>query len=85
MEGTNNMAITNNSFVLGKDIFPQWFVDNQGSMNIEYDMDDQLNIKSMMFTQDDKVEHAFVGDTIMLLNQKVVIIPKQDAKKYMQN
>ena len=79
------MAITNNSFVLGKDIFPQWFVDNQGSMNIEYDMDDQLNIKSVKFTQNDKVEHAQVGDTIMLLNQQIVIIPKLDAKKYMYN
>lgn len=72
-----------NSFVFGRDTFPDWFKekDKQGKVKYKY----QINLMSGAILQTQHGEQeVFIGDTIMLINNELVVVKENAANKYME-
>ena len=77
------IRVNTNSFVFGRDTFPDWFreKDKQGKVKYKY----QLNLMSGAVLQTQVgVQEVFIGDTIMLINDELVVVKKEAANKYME-
>ena len=77
------ISVNTNSFVFGRDTFPDWFKvkDKQGKVKYKY----QINLMSGAILQTQYGEQeVFIGDTIMLINDELVVVKENAANKYME-
>lgn len=69
------IRVNTNSFIFGKDKFPDWFV-NYPNVNYEYNEEYEIigaTVNNLKITN---------GDTVMLLGKQIQVIKKKDAKKF---
>lgn len=66
----------------GKD-FPQWLVDETARGRAKAKRDEETNeIECILIASGTKTYTAYVGDLIMKTKSGLVVVPKQDVKKY---
>jgi hypothetical protein len=68
-----------NSFIFGIDQMPNWFNKYSDQVNYIY-TNNQLDCCEVRTNKG--ISKAFVGDTILEVNNNLVIVGKADAKKY---
>lgn len=71
-----------NSFVLGTDEPPGWFVELGD--RIQYVLTDDGQVQKIVVTNSSGPVTAIPGDTIAELRGDVIVIPKKAANKYMK-
>ena len=77
------VRVNTNSFVFGRDTFPDWFKEKDKQGKVKYKYTNNLMSGAVLQTQYGEQE-VFIGDTIMLINNELVVVKENAAKKYME-
>ena len=71
-----------NSFILGLDLYPDWFVLESQKGNVKYSTNQDGSINNVVITTPKGEITAKAGDTIMDFGDELVVVPSGAAKTY---
>lgn len=77
------IRVNTNSFIFGRDTFPDWFREKDRQGKVKYRYTNNLMSGAVLQTSAGEQE-VFIGDTIMLINNELVVVKENAANKYME-
>lgn len=76
------IRVDTNSFIYGKDSFPQWFIDHSESGDVSYTYSADGSLVSTHIYTINGWDHVHKGDTIMQLDGNMTVIPSNVAQEF---
>ena len=78
------MAEVKNKFILSEDKVPDWIRNYSNIGRIKFNRNDENKIISAIIQSPTGPKKVNIGDTIMLVNSGLIVIPKEKAEKYVR-
>lgn len=78
------MAIEVKTFVLGKDKYPDWFKKMVEENRATIIPDPQGGLAEVIIKNDQKYTTAKSGETLILMQNRILVVPPDAAEKYMK-
>ena len=76
------VKVNTDSFIFGVDYYPQWFVEMDKKGRVEYTYENNKLVGARLKNENESRFTVTTGDTIMFVNNQMIVVNSKAAKKY---